>query len=899
MPEPTIENDPRRIEKLVTRLRAGRHTFLYAHLPGGGEALHHVTREVAAAFHEVEEIGAAGDTVALHFAEAGVAVRFALQLRRSKELGGRVSDLIVGIHMARFEVKRHGDEISKDHLKRHLVIVRSLCEIARPGQTLISGMAFDAARAKLRDSDTPEAGTLEWVTHGVFHLRSGDISIEIGEVGTRGKAPMVAPTDSDQVHRFVSAEAEILTGWRPALGQCVPETAWRLESKLGSGGVGETWLTRHTETAEARVHKFFYRADIVRALRREEGAFRYLQDRVGAHRNVVRVYSHQFDRAPHHIVLEHVTGKNLADWCKAQGGAHVLMPEVIVEIVAQAADALHAAHLVGIVHRDVKPSNILMAADALDPTEIHVKVCDFGIGPIISREVLDGKPDPVLREIAPLERHESLMATRMCMSPEVLAGGEKSPASDIYSLGVVLGQLLLGDLAKPMSMSRVLDIPDPLMRGEVERCLLEDPARRLGAADELAHSLRTVTSRQRVEKWGTILWGSFLGLAAISLVFHSLPLRIGYWGWRLALALALIHSGWKTSDEWNSGRGPRPWLRLLSTAVMAIALVLVTLFPAELNQWADSITGTVEAENIDRGDEIFGFPAHEGGATCLAVSRDGVLMLTGGVDGYARAWDTETKDELRQILMPEAPVVGVGFFFDGLRGIVATSEGVHLLDIESATALQAVQSTMIGISRIDFCAPRELLATAEGKALQIFNVMSGELVRFIDAHDAPITDLAFTPSGREIVTASEDGTACLWSVETGEVLQVYSGHSSAVECVAISPDGSQLVTGGHDATARVWDLPLGIQLLMVEPNIGAVTAVAFTPDGTRAASAGDRTVSVWNTTTGEEVGRFRGHTDTITDIAVIPDSEIVVTSSLDGTVRGWNLVPDEAQSEEP
>ena len=92
------------------------------------------------------------------------------------------------------------------------------------------------------------------------------------------------------------------------------------------------------------------------------------------------------DEPPFYVEMEYVEGKDLRSWCEDHGGLNAIPFETRLEIVAQAADALQAAHDAGIIHRDVKPANILIGGKGFGAKDLRVKITDFGIGQVVSAE---------------------------------------------------------------------------------------------------------------------------------------------------------------------------------------------------------------------------------------------------------------------------------------------------------------------------------------------------------------------------------------------------------------------------------------------------------------------------------------------------------------------------------
>ncbi len=112
--------------------------------------------------------------------------------------------------------------------------------LAQGGQILLTRSAFDSARQMLKGEDVAGVGPLEWLNHGSYLLKGIEVSSEVREVGEIGIAPLQAPAGSEKAQRQATPETEPVLGWRPALGQFVPNTRWRLETKLGEGGSSGT-----------------------------------------------------------------------------------------------------------------------------------------------------------------------------------------------------------------------------------------------------------------------------------------------------------------------------------------------------------------------------------------------------------------------------------------------------------------------------------------------------------------------------------------------------------------------------------------------------------------------------------------------------------------------------------
>ncbi|MDA1275591.1 MAG: protein kinase [Verrucomicrobia bacterium] len=325
---------------------------------------HALLREILVRFKDGEEIGTAGDSFFIVFAKPSDAVQFSLLLQSKLRGLPKQAPLLdrVGIHIGEVVIEeRPGTYKPKDMYGLQVDICARVMSLAEGDQIVLTRSAFDNARQVLKGEEIEGVGALSWMNHGPYVLKGVEEPMEICEVGEVGAAVLKPPADSEKVHRYVSADSEPALGWRPALEQVVPGTEWVLEEKLGEGGFGEVWVARQARLKERRVFKFCFRADRVRSLKREVTLFRLLKERVGEHPNIVRLHDVFFDEPPYYVVMDYVAGRDLKTWCEARGGVNRIPLETRLEMAAQVADALQAAHDAGVIHRDVKPSNILIA----------------------------------------------------------------------------------------------------------------------------------------------------------------------------------------------------------------------------------------------------------------------------------------------------------------------------------------------------------------------------------------------------------------------------------------------------------------------------------------------------------------------------------------------------------
>src|SRR5690348_10660053 len=264
---------------------------------------------------------------------------------------------------------------------------------------------------------------------------------------------------------------------------------YRIEDRLGSGGMSSVF--RATDTILERTVAVKILAEhlsdderFVARFRREALAVAKL-----VHPNIVQVYDTGIDSDRHYIVMEYVRGRSGAQLLQAEGK---LDPETTVEIGVQACAGLDYAHRHRIIHRDVKPGNLMIIGGPAGGGDMTVKLADFGIARA--------------SEQTRITQVGSVVGTAAYLAPEQARGEEATPSSDVYSLGVVLYQFLTGRLPyegaslaelavrqqseqplHPSSYSE--DVPQSV--GDAVLVALDpDPAHRFAGAGELADALR-------------------------------------------------------------------------------------------------------------------------------------------------------------------------------------------------------------------------------------------------------------------------------------------------------------------------------------------------------------------------------------------------------------------------
>jgi eukaryotic-like serine/threonine-protein kinase len=288
------------------------------------------------------------------------------------------------------------------------------------------------------------------------------------------------------VGRQSASELELVAG------QTVPTRPnFVLRHQLARTHGSEVWLAEHAKTREVRVYKIALDGDRLRALKREATLMRLLQDSFPEQTHFIDIVDWNFELAPFFLECEY-GGASLVEWSALHLPA--LERAARIALFLQIADAVAAAHSVGVLHKDLKPANVLVDGEATAP---RVRLTDFGSGHLLEPDRL--AQFGITRLGMTVDERDgpgSSSFTPLYVAPELFAGLAPTVRSDVYALGVLLYQVLADRIGRPMAPGWEADIDDALLRDDVHRATDGDPERRLSSAAELASRLRALPERR-------------------------------------------------------------------------------------------------------------------------------------------------------------------------------------------------------------------------------------------------------------------------------------------------------------------------------------------------------------------------------------------------------------------
>lgn len=378
-----------------------------------------------------------------------------------------------------FELKVAGKAVAVE--RKALEVLRLLLQ--RAGEVVLKDEILEAVWPGRILSDTVLA---KWISRIRRVLADDGAAIKtVHGLGYR----LVAPVRVSASRRAPAvARLDLRAGGHPPL-----RPHWRLVRQLGAGGQGDVWLAQHDKTQESRVYKFAVEQSGLAALKREITLNRVLRT-LGERPDFAAILDWNLAEAPYFVELEYLPQGNLESWLRSPDGGRDAPLPVRLEVIARIADALAAAHSVGVLHKDLKPANVLVAGEPAAPT---VKLADFGSGNVVDPKRLERLGITRLGFTASAMAAGQAAATALYLAPEIITGQPATVKADVYALGIMLYQAVIGDFKQPLAAGWEHRVEDPLLREDIALAVAGDPARRLVDASQLAVRLRTLHERHR------------------------------------------------------------------------------------------------------------------------------------------------------------------------------------------------------------------------------------------------------------------------------------------------------------------------------------------------------------------------------------------------------------------
>src|SRR5712692_336968 len=587
---------------------------------------------------------------------------------------------------------------------------------------------------------------------------------------------------------------------------------YRLIRPLGQGGFADVYLGEHLyldTQAAIKVLQMRLTAEDRQSFLDEARTIAHLR-----HANIVRIL--EYDVAPDGIpflIMEYAPNGTLR---QHHPKGSVLSPAEIVPYVRQVAAALQYAHDQKLIHRDVKPENMLLGR------KDTVLLSDFGLAIIVQSS---------------RDRLQTVAGTVTYMAPEQLQG-KPGPASDQYALAVVVYEWLSGDrlfqgsflevasqhvLVAPPSLRKKNLSLSPAIELVVQKALAKTPEQRFASVVEFATAFEQVCEAEKSAKSRITSATPSLGTRHITYREHTAAVLSVTWspdGKQIASAGAdkAVHVSNATGKK-----------RIATYRNHTKQVCAVTWSPDGTRIASGSWDTTVQVWSVVGGRKLFTYRGFSREISSVAWSPDGMYIASGSWDTTVQIRQATTGGKLFTYQGHTGPVYAVAW-----APVMPGTHGVH-----------GNASSTRGRWRIASASGDPVNADVDN-TLQVWDALTGEQSFTYREHFYYVQAVAWSPDGKRIASASADTRVQVWDTTTGTASLTYRKHSSKVNAVTWSPDGTRIASASDDRTVQVWDAATGNTLYTYRGHAKEVSSVAWSPNGKRIASASyDHSVHIW------------------------------------------------------
>ena len=654
------------------------------------------------------------------------------------------------------------------------------------------------------------------------------------------------------------------------------------------------------------------------------------------HPHIVAIHEVGELEGQHYFSMDFIEGESLAHRV-ARGPLPV---KEAAELVNQVTGAIEYAHQAGILHRDLKPQNILLDQSG------QPWVTDFGL----ARRIEGGSE---------LTGTGQVLGTPSYMPPEQAAGklAAIGTTSDVYSLGAILYELLTGRPPfraesaletliqvleqEPVSL-RLLNATIPIDLETITlKCLQKDQSKRYATAAELSEELvryaegkpiqaRPVGTLERSWRWCKRkpalagMWalavvllltfsiaGPLVALHQAKLRSRAVAARKGESNQRRIAVEQRVVAEEKQEEATRSAAAARRALKVSQRQVYLSDMLLAQ------RDWADGDILHLQElleRHQDEADlqgfewhywnrlcqaELTSLQGHQGDVHAVAISSDGKRIASASADKSVKIWDTASGQQLQTLEGHDYPVFSVAFSPAGDRLVSASMDtSIIVWDVATGKQLHRLLGHRGYVMSVAFSPDAKHVLSGGGSTVKLWDAESGQERQSFSGHTGLVHSVAITADGKQLASGSSDGAVKVWDAETGNLSRTLNGHSGIVHSVAFAVTGTELLSAGADGTIRVWDLSSGETVRTFSGHSAAVQSVACNADGTRAVSASaDRTVKIWDVASGQQLFTLKGHSRLVRDARFSPDGQWIVSAGNGvkpgtGMLKTWDAQVD-------
>lgn len=654
--------------------------------------------------------------------------------------------------------------------------------------------------------------------------------------------------------------------------------AYQVQEQIGKGGIATVYKAFHPATnrhVAIKVLSFDLADDPTFNQRfdREAKVVANLQ-----HIHILPVFDYGHQESTPYLVMPLITGGTLSELLRRSR----LSVQEVARLFRQMASALDYAHQQGLLHRDIKPSNVLM------DNSNNALLADFGLTRMMGSE----QPSKLTQS--------TIIGTPAYMSPEQGQGQVLDNRSDLYSMGVMLYEMLAGDVPYraetpvavifkhvtdplPSVLDKRPDLP-PAIQPVLQKAMAKSAADRYGSAQELADAFEIAVGLK------THVGIKTTPLPAPEEDIHTFVASSKEFPTTRPDSMTDVTQPIQASSIANpprsaSGSSNRLWSALVVGGLAGLAVVALLFLMRDQDQ--------TETDDKPSGPahQILEIAAHPEGALAVTFSPDGSLILSGGADNTATLWNASTGALHSKLEGHSGDVLSVAYRPDGGEIMTGGQDTMqYLWNVETGgvnitnfagSPVTAVLYSPSGNTSV-YLANQEAVLSSQPANQFLTILRNPEGVTF--------RSVAFRPQERFLVTGDATGHIIIWSIQRSKSQKEFQWGESAITAIAINDERLLSAYGNEAGQVALFDGDNDTPRTLA-PQQGPIHDLAFSPNyRLLAAAVGDGTIPIWDVNNDNLlVLTLTGHEGAVTSLEFSPDGSTLVSAGMDGTLRVWEV----------
>jgi WD40 repeat protein/tRNA A-37 threonylcarbamoyl transferase component Bud32 len=623
------------------------------------------------------------------------------------------------------------------------------------------------------------------------------------------------------------------------------------------GGFGRTYLAEDVDKLNEQcvVKQLAPKIQEASALRKAVELFKEEAKRLqelGEHNQIPTLLAYFEQDNYLYLVQQFIDGQNLLKELQQQG---TFSESKIKEVLLDLLPVLKFIHDRGVIHRDIKPQNIIRRQ-----SDGQLVLIDFGASKQLSVTVM--------------MKTGTTIGSHGYTPIEQMQDGKAYPASDLFGLGATCFHLLTGIRPSQLWMEQGFSwvtswrkystnsgsgITSRQKLGKVlDKLLKTDIEKRYQSASEVLDDLMSLSPSS----------------AALSTLISS-----------------------ETRSPQLSDRLRNQLIVSAAIVMLAIAGVWYSQFrPLAITKPSPTQPVNKTSENSDQPDTLKG---HSSDVNSVTFSPDGQMLATGSDDLTIKLWNLTTKQEIRTFKGHSSWIYAIAISPDGQTIASGSADKtIKLWNLNTGEEIRTLKGHSDSVSSVAFSPDGKLLASSSlDKTIKLWDLETNKEIRTLTGHSKRVASVAFSPDGLTVASGSSDKTIKLWNLNTGKQIRTLTGHLDLVSSIAFSPDGQQLASGSRDKTIKLWNLETGKEIHTLTGHDDKVTSVAYIPKGGYsknpdsvivASGSNDNTIKLWDIATGREIRTLKKDSGYVYAIAISPDGRTIASGgSADNIIKIW------------